>query len=103
MGSDEGGREGGGEGGATKDGASTHMPRDASDGRVSSLVIQSGIKESERKQICFLFFLISSRTFGSLAETGKMDIYSDCFFNRVGICAKTASIFYAHAQWAETV
>ena len=33
MGSDEGGREG-----VTKDGASTDMPRDASDGRVSGLV-----------------------------------------------------------------
>ena len=38
MGSDEGGREGGDKGGATKDGASTDMPRDASDGRVSGLV-----------------------------------------------------------------
>ena len=38
MGSDEGGREGGEEGGATKNGASTDMPRDASDGRVSGLV-----------------------------------------------------------------
>ena len=39
MGSDEGGRERGDEGGATKDGASTDMPRDASDGRVSGLVL----------------------------------------------------------------
>ena len=38
MGSDERGREGGDEGGATKDRASTDMPRDASDGRVSGLV-----------------------------------------------------------------
>ena len=38
MGRDEGGREGDDEGGATKDGASTDMPRDASDGRVSGLV-----------------------------------------------------------------
>ena len=38
MGSDEGGREGSDEGGAMKDGASTDMPRDASDGRVSGLV-----------------------------------------------------------------
>ena len=38
MGSDEGGRKRGDEGGATKDGASTDMPRDASDGRVSGLV-----------------------------------------------------------------
>ena len=38
MGSDEGGREGGDEGGVSKDGASTDMPRDASDGRVSGLV-----------------------------------------------------------------
>ena len=35
----EGGREGSEDGGATKDGASTDMPRDASDGRVSGLVI----------------------------------------------------------------
>ena len=38
MESDEGGREGGDKGGATNDGASTDMPRDASDGRVSGLV-----------------------------------------------------------------
>ena len=36
MGSDEGGDEGG----ATKDGGSTDMPRDASDGCVSGLVFQ---------------------------------------------------------------
>ena len=39
MGSDEGGRERGDKGGATKDGASTDMPRDASDGLVSDLVV----------------------------------------------------------------
>ena len=39
MGSDEGGRERGDEGGATQDGVSTYMPRDASDGRVSGLVV----------------------------------------------------------------
>ena len=38
MGSDGGGREGGDERGARKDGASTDLPRDASDGRVSGLV-----------------------------------------------------------------
>ena len=39
MGSDEGGRERGDEGGATKGGASIDMPRDASVGHVSGLVI----------------------------------------------------------------
>ena len=38
IGRDEGGREGSDEGGAKKDRASTDMPRDASDGRVSGLV-----------------------------------------------------------------
>ena len=50
MGSDEGGREGGDEGGATKDGASTDMPRDASDGRVSGLVI--GVNEIGAQTDC---------------------------------------------------
>ena len=40
MGRDEGGRERGDEGGATQDGVSTDMSRDASDGRVSGLVGQ---------------------------------------------------------------
>ena len=44
MGSDEAGREGGDEGRATKDGASTDMPRDASDGRVSGLVVYIAVK-----------------------------------------------------------
>ena len=38
MGGDEGGRAGNDEGRAKKDGASTDMPRDASDGRISGLV-----------------------------------------------------------------
>ena len=38
IGSDEGGRERGDEVGATKDGVSTDMPRDASDGRASGHV-----------------------------------------------------------------
>ena len=39
MGRDEGGREGSVGGGEKKDGAITDMPRDASDGRVSGLVL----------------------------------------------------------------
>ena len=41
MGRDEGGREGNDEGRAKKDGASADMPRDASDDRVSGLVLSS--------------------------------------------------------------
>ena len=46
MGSDEGGREGDNEGGAMKNGASTDMLRDASDGRVSGLVIVAIVQEA---------------------------------------------------------
>ena len=69
MGSDVGGREGGDKGGAKKDGASTDMPRDASDGRVSGLVF-----------LFFLFFLSFFATTGIWAIEVQYKNTSSAFF-----------------------